>query len=144
MSGGKLPSLVAMLGDRLSRYFDFRMAVIGSCFMGSAVWIVNISHGPLGATTAALKQATYTLFFAGLIMKACERLASRDGDPRASLAMSVTIPSVMAIGFTYLVHSLRGTPEPLFSTIPTMVLAPPSFFWWGRRTQAGIKNNDQS
>lgn len=139
MSGGKLKSFFSTLGNSLSRYIDFRMAVIGSFLMGSAVWIVNIPHGPLGAATAALKQATYTLFFAGLIMKACERLASRDGDPRASLAMSVTIPSMMAIGFTYLVHSLRGTPEPFFSTIPTMVLAPPSFFWWGRRTQGGTK-----
>jgi hypothetical protein len=38
---------------------------------------------------------------------------------------------------TALLHSLRGTPEPLRSTVPAMLMAPPSFYVWGRRSWAG-------
>ena len=43
----------------------------------------------------------------------------------------------MAVGFTYLVHSLKGTPEPFLSTLPTMVIAPPAFVWLAWKRQLG-------
>ena len=88
---------------------------------------------------AALKQAVYTFFFAGLITRSCERLAVMEKDQLVALALAILIPSLMAIGFTYIVHSMRGTPEPFLSTLPTILLAPPGFAWWGRkkRTESG-------
>ncbi len=45
------------------------------------------------------------------------RVRRHDGGPRASLAMSVAIPSMMADLPIW--YSPRGTPEPFSSTIPT-------------------------
>lgn len=114
-----------------SRVIDYRMAWLGAAAMGSIVLLVNLPHGIASASVAALKQAIYTFFFAGLITRACERLAVMEKDRRVALALAIVIPSLMAIGFTYIVHSMRGTPEPFLSTLPTILLAPPGFAWWG-------------
>ena len=116
-----------------SRVIDYRMAWLGAAAMGSIVLLVNLPHGIASASVAALKQAVYTFFFAGLITRACERLAVMEQDRRVALAVAIVIPSLMAIGFTYIVHSMRGTPEPFLSTLPTILLAPPGFAWWGTK-----------
>jgi hypothetical protein len=119
-----------------ARYIDYRMAWLGAMAMGFVVLLVNLAHGIAPASVAALKQAVYTFFFAGLITRACERLAIMDKDRRVALALAIVVPSLMAIGFTYIVHSMRGTPEPLLSTLPTILLAPLGFAWWGRKKRA--------
>jgi hypothetical protein len=121
-----------------SRAIDYRMAWLGAAAMGSIVLLVNSPHGIASASVAALKQAVYTFFFAGLITRACERLAIMEKDRRVAMALAIVIPSLMAIGFTYIVHSMRGTPEPFLSTLPTILLAPPGFAWWGwkKRTES--------
>ncbi len=42
------------------------------------------------------------------------------------------------------VHSTRGTPEPLSSTIPTIILSPISFAIWGvrKRKQLGMASGN--
>ncbi len=116
-----------------ARYIDYRMAWLGAGFMGFIVFLVNLTHGPAGALVAAGKQAFYTFFFAGLITRAAENLAVRYTNRRTSLTLACVLPSLLAVGFTYLLHSLKGTPEPFLSTVPTIVLAPPGFIWWGRK-----------
>jgi hypothetical protein len=121
------------LRDVGARYIDYSMAWKGGLFLGSVVWLINLSHGPLAALPAALKQAAYTYFVAGFITRLCQTLAIRLQPRVVALSLAVLVPSCVAVGLTYLVHSLRGTPEPARSTIPTIVTAPPAFFWWGRK-----------
>ena len=40
---------------------------------------------------------------------------------------------ILAIGGVYIVHHLKGTPEPLFSIIPTVIISPPSLWYFAFR-----------
>jgi len=119
----------------LSRYIDFGMAWKGALLLATIVWFINLEHGPVAALPAALKQATYTYFVAGFITRLCENLAISLKNPFVALSLAIAIPSAIAIGLTFTLHSLKGTPEPLLSTAPTMLLGPPSFLWWGLRNR---------
>lgn len=125
-----------------ARYIDYRMAWLGAAGMGLIVWLVNLSHGIPAASVAAAKQAAYTFFFAGLVTRTCERLAVMYKDPKAAYTLAILIPSAMAIGFTYILHSLKGTPEPFLSTLPTIILAPPAFLWWSRKKRTLVDRKE--
>lgn len=114
---------------------DYTSATAGAVILGGVVFWVNHEHGNLLASTAALKQATYTFFAAGFIAKNNENLACRLDSTALSLLLAVSISSCIAIGLTYLVHSLKGTPEPLLSTLPTLLMAPPGFLFLGWRAR---------
>ncbi len=34
--------------------------------------------------------------------------------------LAILLPSAVAVGLTFLMHSLKGTPEPFYSTLPTI------------------------
>jgi hypothetical protein len=125
--------LLIRLRDFGSRYIDYSMAWKGALFLGAAVFLINLSHGPWAALPAALKQAAYTYFVAGGVTRLCQTLAIRLEPTTVALGMAVLIPSCIALGLTYLIHSLKGTPEPAQSTLPTLLTAPFAFFWWGRK-----------
>lgn len=116
----------------LKKYIDFRMGLYGALFMGIIVWCVNyFGTGDVwGATTAAIKQAVYTLLFGGIIMRLCERLAVKIKKAWIAIALACIIPSFIAISLTFTVHSMRGTPKPLASTIPTALLVTPATVVW--------------
>ena len=116
-----------------SRYIDYSMAWKGALFLGASVYLINLSHGPWAALPAALKQAAYTYFVAGYVTRLCQTLAIRLEPASVALGMAVLVPSCIALGLTYLIHSLKGTPEPAQSTLPTLLTAPLAFFWWGRK-----------
>lgn len=103
--------------------------------MGTAVWFINVSHGPLLATTAALKQSVYTFFMGGLILQFCAYLARRPWPGGLAFVAAVVLPSVITIGATFGLHNLRGTPLPLPSTLPVAILSPPSFIAWAWRAR---------
>ena len=116
-----------------NKYIDYRMGIAGSIFMASVVFYINY-HGiqdSAGATTAALKQGTYTFFFGGLIMRMCESIATGLAKRTGALTAACIIPSLVAISLTYGVHSMKGTPKPLESTIPTIILVIPTTLIWG-------------
>ena len=48
-----------------------------------------------------------------------------------AILLSIVIPSVVSLALTYGVHSLRGTPMPLESTVPTAIFVIPSTLVWG-------------
>jgi len=122
---------------RVQDYFDARSGLFGAAIMSGLVWWINASHGIWPATTAALKQAAYTFLFGGLIMRLCGGLAAREGSVPWRVATATLIPSFITIGLVYAVHSMRGTPEPLWSTVPAAVLAPPAFAAFARRAARG-------
>jgi hypothetical protein len=119
-----------------ARYIDYSMAWKGALFLAVAVWLINLEHGAIAALPAALKQAAYTYFVAGFVVRLCENIAVRIENRRLALFLAVLVPSTIALGLTLLVHTLKGTPEPLRSVLPTLLTAPPAFFWWGRRNRA--------
>ncbi len=123
------------LRDWGARFIDYRSAWIAALLLGVIVWLINLSHGALAALPAALKQASYTFFVAGFITRLCETLAIRISRTSLALFLAVLIPSSIAIGLTFLMHSLKGTPEPLYSTVPTLLIAPPCMFFWGRASR---------
>jgi len=124
---------VARLGSFLTRHVDLRMGTAGALFLGTVVFAINASHGLGGASTAALKQAAYTFLAGGFVMRTCERIAVRGRRDVPAVAAGTLVASALAVGATFLVHSVRGTPEPAASTLPTALFAPPSFAVWGAR-----------
>ena len=121
--------------ERLRALLDVRAGLIGATLMAAIVFWVNAGHGALGATTAALKQWVYTFFMGGFIVQLCARLALRPGVRAAAIALAVAIPTLVTVGATFFVHSLRGTPRPVASTVPVALVSPPSFAFWAVRTR---------
>ncbi len=113
---------------------DYGSAIVAAALLGGIVFWINHDHGNALATTAALKQGTYTFFVAGFIAKNNERLVLRWGEPWG-LPAAVLVSSCIAVSLTFLVHSLKGTPEPLHSTLPTILMAPPGFAALGWRAR---------
>jgi hypothetical protein len=119
----------------LDANIDYGGAIAGALLLGGIVFWINHPHGTALAVAAAMKQATYTFFVAGFIVKNNERLAKKLASRSLSLMLATGVSSCLAIGLTFLVHSMKGTAEPLLSTLPTAVMAPPSFLVLAWRTQ---------
>ena len=105
----------------------------GGLVMGTIVFFINYNSNIeiTGAFTAAIKQGIYTFFFGGSIMKLCEIIAIRITAKSLAIIMATLIPSIVSLTLTYLVHSLKGTPRPIESTIPTAIFIFPSTAIWG-------------
>ena len=86
-----------------------------------------------GSSTAALKQATYTFFVGGSIIKSCEYLATKIKNKSLAIASAIILPSALTLMLTYGVHNLKGTPEPEKSTIPTIIIIPATAYWATRK-----------
>lgn len=116
-----------------SKVIDFRIGFAGGLVMGIVVYLINYySTGNLtGSLTAALKQAVYTFFFGGLIMKMSENIAIWINPKTLAIILSMVVPSIVSLGLTFGLHSLKGTPKPLESTIPTAIFVIPSTLIWG-------------
>ena len=125
----------------MDKHINYRAACWGALILGGMVYGINVSHGVPIALVAATKQATYTFFVAGLITRNNDRLVTRLDNQLLSLLLGIVVSSCIAIGLTYLVHSLRGTPEPFNSTLPTMLLSPIGFLFMGILAQRQARAN---
>jgi hypothetical protein len=115
------------------KYVDVSTAWKAALFLGLVVYAINFSHGALAALPAALKQSVYTLFASGFIVRLCENLITRVRPMIVAWPLAIALPTAVAVGLTFLVHSLRGTPEPFYSTLPTLLVTPPAFAVWAWR-----------
>jgi len=111
----------------LNRFIDIKMGLAGAVIMGGIVWLINMSFGWWPATTAALKQAAYTFIFGGILIKILNTISTRISNRYLAIAMATIIVSVATILLVYGVHSMKGTPRPFESTLPTIIMAPPGF-----------------
>jgi hypothetical protein len=122
--------------NKLTTFFgkiiDVKLGIIGAVFMGSVVFYINSDHGPFLATIAALKQAFYTFFIGGLILKVLEIIVVEIPNKTFAYICAVIAATLLTVGLVYIVHSLKGTPKPFESTIPTIILAPPGFIYVAR------------
>jgi len=109
------------------KYFDLKMGLGGGLFLATVVFFINFNHGTSEALVAALKQGVYTFAAGGTMMRISENLSMKFNNRVFSISLAVIIPTLMAVLFTYVVHSAKGTPEPLNSTLPTMIFAPLGF-----------------
>ena len=120
---------------RWSELVDVRSGLIGGGILACIVWFINAPHGVLGASTAALKQFFYTFLMGAFFVRLCSRLALRKTATAWALTLATGIPSLVTVAATWLVHNLRGTPEPLLSTLPAALLSPPAFAVWSWRVR---------
>jgi len=107
--------------------------------MGSVVYYINVDHGAFPASIAASKQALYTFFIGGLILKILELIVTRIPNKVLAYICSVLAATIITVGLVYIVHSMKGTPKPFESTIPTILLAPPGYIYVAR-----MKRNNKS
>lgn len=118
---------------RINKIIDVRIGLAGGLVMGLIVFLINYYHADnlTGAFTAGMKQGIYTFFFGGFVMKLCETIAVRLNPKFLAILLGFMIPSFISLILTYGVHSLKGTPMPLESTIPTAIFVIPSTLVWG-------------
>ena len=109
------------------------MGLAGALVMGTIVFFINWDHGIDMGLLAASKQALYTFLAGGTMMRITENIASYFSNAFTAVFLAVVAPTIIAVTLTYLVHSIKGTPEPINSTIPTVLLAPWGFLWWALR-----------
>jgi hypothetical protein len=123
-----------------SRYLDYRIGFFGAIIMGGMVFVINYSGTDefIPSTTAALKQGGYTFFFGGIIMKFCEYLAIKIKTRTLALAAAIVIPTAIALTLTYGLHNLKGTPKPLASTIPTLMIIPATAVWGYKKRKENV------
>ncbi|MEM9255562.1 MAG: hypothetical protein AAGA91_08940 [Pseudomonadota bacterium] len=119
----------------LNRHIDYPAAVAGAFVLGSIVFWINLDAGWEGATVAASKQAVYTFFAGGFMVRLNERLALALEPALLAIPAGVLCAGGLAVTLTFIVHSIRGTPEPLNSTVPTMVLCVFGFAFLGMRAR---------
>ena len=116
------------------KYVDVSTAWKAALFLGLVVYAINFSHGAFAALPAALKQAAYTFLASGFIVRLCENIIHQVRPMAIAWPLAILLPSAVAVGLTFLMHSLKGTPEPLYSTLPTLLITPPAFAVWAWRS----------
>lgn len=114
---------------QFGNYIDIKTGSMGAAIMGPVVFSENYHHGIMNATTAGLKQALYTMLIGGAIVKGAQYIADNVDMKYVGKALGVAIPSAITITATYGVHSLKGTVDPVESTIPTATIAPMGFLY---------------
>ncbi len=114
-----------------SKFIDYKIGILGAGFMGLLVFVINYNatHELSGSLTAASKQGGYTFFFGGSVMKGCEYLAITIKKQSLALAAAIIIPSVITLSLTFGLHKLKGTPLPIESTLPTLLIIPATAIW---------------
>lgn len=116
--------------EKVNEFIDVKMGLVGAVFMGSLVFWINYDHGWDESLTAALKQFFYTLFFGGLFVKMAENLAQSFKNRFVAVLAGGVVPMLFTAILTYTVHSIKGTPEPFNSTLPTIIFGWMSFSTW--------------
>ena len=128
------------------KFIDYKIGIAGAVVMGGIVFGINYSsaHGLAGPLTAALKQGSYTFLLGGTFMKGCEYLATNIRKRTLAIMASAVIPSVLTLLLTYGMHTLKGTPKPLESTIPTLIIIPATIIWGFNRRNREEQKKDPS
>jgi hypothetical protein len=116
-------------------FIDYKIGISGAVFMGGVVFGINYfaTYELAGSVTAALKQGGYTFLLGGIFMKGCENLATKIKNKTVAIVASVVIPSALTLALTYTMHNFKGTPKPLDSTIPTLLIIPATAVWGYRK-----------
>jgi hypothetical protein len=121
------PGFLRKILNFFSRFIDLPSAIAGAIIMGLIVGAINSGHGWWPAATAAMKQAAYTFIFGGMMIKLLYIISGKIPGKIISVILSSLLVTVITVVLVYTVHTMKGTPLPMESTIPTVILAPPGF-----------------
>jgi len=119
-----------------TQYINLYAAIFGGSFLASVVFYINHEYGAGPASIAASKQFVYTFFFGGMFARLCEVLSLKLDQAFFAIVNATAFCTLLAGCATFFVHSLKGTPEPWLSTLPTLITSPPGFVllgWWTQR-----------
>ena len=108
---------------------DVKLGIIGAIFMGSVVAYINSDHGIFPAGVAAFKQAIYTFFIGGIIIRILDITVNRIHKKLLAYVISILLATFLTTTMVFFVHIMRGTPKPLESTAATIILAPPGYIF---------------
>lgn len=122
-----------------SNVIDYKLGTIGAIFMGGIVYYINSDHGVFPAGIAAMKQAAYTFIIGGFILKILELIVTGIHQKALAYFCSVIAATIITVSLVFMVHSLKGTPKPFESTVPTIILAPLGYIYVAR-----LKRNNRS
>ena len=125
----------------LSLFINIPAGLGGALMMGTIVWFINADHGFWPAMVAALKQAGYTFLVAGLFIRFLEYQVTHIHHKYLAIFVATAITSLMTIALVYIVHSIKGTPKPFYSTLATIILAPFGYLGLAirKRKKAGVE-----
>lgn len=117
------------------KFIDYKIGFAGAVFLGGVVFCINYftTYEITGSVTAALKQGGYTFLLGGIFMKGCENMATKIKGRTLAIVTAIIIPSVLTLILTYTMHNFKGTPKPLESTIPTVLIIPATAVWSYRK-----------
>lgn len=111
----------------IQKNIDLKKGLIGGILLGTIVWWLNRDAGIFSASTAALKQGLYTFLFGGVIVRISQRISRTFSQKFWAIFWGTMIPACITTFAIFIVHSFKGTPYPLLSTLPTLIMAPPGF-----------------
>ena len=120
---------MGLIATYIHKYINLKFGLAGAFLMGGIVFFINLDHGWKLSTLAGAKQWIYTFFFGGMIIKLLEVALDKTKSYKYSSTISVLLISAITSILVYLVHSIKGTPEPFYSTLPTVILSPPGFLY---------------
>lgn len=115
----------------INRFIDLKTGMIAAFFMASAVFFINYfsTHFIGESMIAAAKQWVYTFLLGGAVLKSCEHIVRSVRQRNKAIFLASVIPFVVTLLLVYGLHNLRGTPKPLESTMPTLIVITGTFYW---------------
>lgn len=119
-----------------TQYINLYAGIFGGSFLGCIVFYINYDYGTGPAGIAGAKQFVYTFFFGGMFARLCEVLSLKIDQAYFAIINATLVCTFLAGCATFLVHNLKGTPEPWLSTLPTLLTSPIGFIalgWWTQR-----------
>lgn len=137
---GEKENIIVRGYKSLSKYTNFKWNLLGALFGGASAYYFNSEHGLKVARESGIKQTAYAAIMAGVNIRLCQRLATEVKDKKWALISATVIPSVIAIGGSYLFHKITGTPDSFQSVYIPLATAPP-FFWiqsWRYRKEVEV------
>ena len=63
----------------------------------------------------------------GVLIKILDTIVVNIKSKYLAIAVATLSVSLVTIVLVYIVHSMKGTPRPFESTLPTIIMAPPGF-----------------
>ena len=104
---------------------DFKKGAIFGGLAGVAVGLINLKDGLEYAFYSGSKEIAKCFVVGSLNMGVCRKLATTIESKPKALAYATVIPAIMSTALTYGVHAyFQGTPNPVESTLPTLLSAP--------------------
>ena len=135
-------NFLTIINRFVHKYINLKVGLAGAIVMGAIVFFINFKHGWYLSTFAGLKQGLYTFFFGGIIVKLLEVLLVKIKRPSLTIPVSVILISGLTSVLVFFIHSLKGTPEPFLSTVPTILMAPPGFLFLALKFKKSSKDNN--